>query len=242
MPIKSGFWNEAWFYYAIGLGLLFIIGFNIVAETVKQFGVTVGSVAQKMSLILSVSFAIVYYNESINFLKIMGIVMALVAVVLTNIPSKEEGAAITPNTFKKYAYLIALTFITSAMIEIGLQYVEKNVAAQANDPSFIIFLFFTAAVIGSSYAIFQVANGKMKIEKKNIIAGIVLGVPNYFSIYFLMLTLGVWDGSIVFPVTNVGIISVASIAAYFIFNEKLSRLNILGVLAALTAILMIGFA
>ncbi len=240
-PLAEPFWEEPWFPYALGLGLLFIVGFNIVAKTIQVFGVTIGSVSQKMSLILSVSFAILYFKEASDFVKILGIILALVAVVLTNLPSKKEKKDEGSNK-AKYFYLIALTFLTSGIIEILLQYVEIRVASQSEDASFVVFLFACAFFFGSCYWLLNLFRGKMKPAAKNVVAGVVLGVPNFFSIYFLMLAVGEWGGSVIYPVNNVGIIGLSAVLAFMIFKEKISKLNWLGVVLAMLAIAMIGFS
>ncbi|MEO1437997.1 MAG: EamA family transporter, partial [Bacteroidota bacterium] len=80
-PFQGTFWQEDWFPYSIGLGFLFISGFYAIAKTIEYFGVTVGTVMQKMALILTVTFAIIYYKESTHWMRILGIVIALAAVV-----------------------------------------------------------------------------------------------------------------------------------------------------------------
>lgn len=250
-PFTSKFWIEDWFWYGIGLGLCFIVGFNIVAKTVQIFGVTVGSVAQKMSLLLSVSFAIIYFKESANWIKIFGLLLAFAAIILTNIPSnKEEQEAIGNETltskekFIKYFYLIALTFGISGLLEIIIQYVEKEVQAQGENASFIIFAFGVAFILGAIYLLFNMVQGKMKLTQKSIISGILLGVPNFFSLYFLMLVLGQpnWEASVVFPISNVGIIGLSSITAIIVFKEQLSKINVIGAVLAMISILLIGFS
>ena len=250
-PFTSAFWQENWFWFGIALGLCFIIGFNIVAKTVQIFGVTIGSVAQKMSLLLSVSFAILYFKESVNFIKIVGLISAFIAIILTNIPAKSFNEmtgtinGLSPkDNLSKYFYLIVLTFGISGLLEIIIQYVEKGVESQGNDASFLIFAFGVAFILGFSYWMYNMMQGKMKLEQKSIIGGIALGVPNFFSLYFLMLALGQpnWEASIVFPVSNVGIIGLSSFVAFIVFKERLSPINIFGAILAMLSILLIGFS
>ncbi len=243
-PIKYGCWNEIWFPYALALAFLFVVGFNIVAKTVRIFGVTVGSVVQKMSLVLTVTFAILYFKEEVNAIKIVGVILALLAVVLTNYPSKEEGTVTSPELLKRFYYFIILTFLIDATISIALQYIELRVAPQGNDPSFLISLFFFAGMIGALYWLYHLLQGRMKPTKKDFIGGLVLGLPNFASLYFLMLALGQpgWEGSVVYPIVNVAIIALSAIMAFLIFKEKLSTLNKWGVMVAVFAIVAVGFS
>lgn len=245
-PFTTDFWNAPWFLYGILLGFCFIIGFNLVATCIRIFGVTIGAVVQKMSLILSVSFAIIYFNESVNTVKIIGLILALAAIILANYPSKNESQKIqsTRENYKKYGYLLGLVLLTSGLIEVVMNYVEIEVASQKDDASFITFAFGMGFILGTIYWLWQRGQGKQALERKSIYAGLILGIPNFFSLYFIMLALGAkgWEASVVFPISNVGMIGVSALGAILIFKEKLSKTNALGVIIAMLSILIIAWS
>ena len=66
------------------------------AMTSQKNGVSVASVAGKMSVVIPVFFGIFLYNESFSFLKITGIFIVLIAVYLTSF--KEEKSISQKNT------------------------------------------------------------------------------------------------------------------------------------------------
>lgn len=241
-PIKSQFWQENWFPFAIFLGFIFILTFNVAALTVQKFGVTINAIMMKMSIVLSVSFALYYYSETINLIKILGILSALAAIVLSNLPNQNNP--IFKNKIPWTWWLLPLIlWLTSAIIEIVLQYVETNLFSESADLGFIAFLFATAATIGTFILLVQVILGKQKLQMKSIAGGILLGIPNFGSIYFLMKALGIgWEGSVVFPINNVAIIILSSILAYFFLSEKLSKWNTLGLCLAVVAIILIAMS
>jgi len=233
--IESGFWKESWFPYAFILGFIFVTSFTLIGHTVKKYGITVGAIMQKMSLIVSVTAAFILYKEDITFLKIFGILLAMLATILANIPKDSKKMKF------ELGMMPILVLVLSGIIEIGLQYVEKSVIGTSADLGFIAFLFLTAGIVGLTYFLTLLSQGKAKFERKSIIAGIVLGIPNFASIYYLMKTLGDgWDGSVVFPIINVGIIIFAAIGAIVIFKEKLSTYNWVGVFLAVLSIVIIS--
>ena len=67
--------ESKWLLGAIGLGFLFIAIFNIMAMTAQRNGLSVASVASKMSVIIPVVFGIYVYNEGVGFQKIIGIIL-----------------------------------------------------------------------------------------------------------------------------------------------------------------------
>jgi len=83
----------------------------------------------------------------------------------------------------------------------------------------------------------------MKFDKRAIAAGILIGVPNYFSIWCLLKVLKDFAGnsSAIIPINNMGIVLFSTIAAFLLFKENLSKLNWLGILLSIAAIALIAF-
>ena len=243
MPITTHTFSEPWFPNAVLLGCFFIGTFYIIGKTISIFGVAVSSVTQRMSLIAPVLFAFLYYNETLTWIKGIGIVLALTAVVLTNIKSKKEEIEIKEKN-KLLWLLPVILFSASALVEVVLQSVQRNYfdANNGNQLPFTILLFGTAASIGLVVYIFNVVRTRKTMTFYSVLGGIALGVPNLGSIYFLLKVLGEMEGSVVFPINNVAVLVLVGIVAFFAFKEKLTMVNIVGILLAILSILLIGLA
>ena len=229
--------NLDWFYYTLILGALFIIVFNLMAITTQKSGLSVVSVATKMSVVVPVLFGLLYYNESLGTVKLIGIAIALIAVYLTSNKSKQ---GITVN--RKSIVLPILVFIGSGIIDTSIKFLEDTYVANNNVPLFSAIIFLAAAIIGFIFIIIQIIRGSFNFEFKNIIAGICLGVPNYFSIYFLVKTLrsDILESSGIFAINNVSIVALSTFAGIFIFKEKLIRKNWIGIALAILSIVLIS--
>ncbi len=88
-PITATSVSQPWFRWAIVMGLVFIILFNIIAFTAQRIGVAVASVANKLSLVIPFLFSIYLYDEKLTVLKIAGVIIALLAVLFTCWPHKD---------------------------------------------------------------------------------------------------------------------------------------------------------
>jgi len=66
--------QQDWFFSAVALGFLFILIFNLMALTTQRSGLSVVSVATKMSVVIPILFGILYYKESLGFFKTTGII------------------------------------------------------------------------------------------------------------------------------------------------------------------------
>ncbi|MFT6321111.1 MAG: drug/metabolite transporter (DMT)-like permease, partial [Granulosicoccus sp.] len=125
-PIVSNVHQTEWFPFALFLGFIFIIGFNITALSFQKLGVTLTTIMQKMSLLLTVPVAIWMYNEDINAWKFFGLLAGLVAIYLTNQPNKEDLDK-AKNLPKWMIILPIIVWLISVCIETVLQYVEIKI-------------------------------------------------------------------------------------------------------------------
>jgi drug/metabolite transporter (DMT)-like permease len=83
------------------------------------------------------------------------------------------------------------------------------------------------------------------LQRKAILAGILLGVPNYFSIHYLILLLkqhGFLQSSAAIPVVNIGVMLTSTLAAILLLREKLGRTRVLGLLLSIIALLLIALS
>lgn len=71
-----------------------------------------------------------------------------------------------------------------------------------------------------------------------------LGIPNYFSVYFLLKALksNVLESSGIFTVNNVGIVMLSTVAGIVLFHEKLLRKNWIGIGLAIASIALVAIA
>lgn len=241
-PLTPSIRTEPWFPYALGLSITFIIGFNIMALTFQKYGISFTTIVQKMSLVIPVFFVVMFFGESMNALKLLGVVLALLSVVLINFPDKED-TGLSALLRSKWVILPIFTFFVNGMIECVLYYVEKKSYVVPGDIPFVSAIFGLAGILGAIYLIFiSIKDKKNYLGKKELIAGIAIGIPNFFTIYLLVLMLSQgWDGSVLFPLNSIGILSLAAIAGYFIFKEHMSRYRLIGLILALGAIFLIAF-
>jgi uncharacterized membrane protein len=236
IPI-SEIYLQPWFSGALFLGALFVSIFFVMAMTAQKNGVSVTSIAGKMSVVVPVFFGIILYNESVTFLKIVGIIMALIAVYLSSVKeekSEKNGTLLLP----------ILLFIGSGTIDTLLKYIQENYVADEDVSIFSGSLFGIAGVFAFLILVIKTIKKRESFGYKNIIAGIILGVPNYYSIIFLIRALQNknFESSTLFTINNVAIVVVSTLVGLFFFKEKFSIKNKIGVAMAILGIILVTIA
>jgi drug/metabolite transporter (DMT)-like permease len=235
---KNGASSQPWFYHAMVMGILFISLFNVIGISTQKIGVSVTSVANKMSLIMPVLFAIFFLNDSVNAVKIVGIIIALLAVYFTTRSDKRSDID------KRYALFPLIVFIGSGFIDTFFKYNEEYTLGENGLEPFLAWIFLTASIIGVVILIINYIRHKKLPALNAYIGGLFLGIPNYFSVFFLVKSLSIpsIESSVVFPVNNMSIVAVSALAGIFFFREKVSRINIIGIVLCMLAIACIAFS
>lgn len=229
--------TEPWFPGTVILGFMFIAVFYLAALTTQRSGLSVVSVATKMSVAIPVFFGIILYNESTGIIKILGIILALAAVYLTSI-KKKEGIKIQ----KRNLIFPLLVFFGSGVIDTTIKFLETSYVVEADVALFSSTIFAIAGCVGVSILIIQAFMGKLKLSFKNVLGGIALGIPNFGSIYFLVLALRTegMESSTIFPLNNVAIVMISTFLGILLFGEKMLPKNWIGIALAVGSIILIA--
>lgn len=230
--------SNSWFYGALALGFLFIIIFNLMALTAQRNGLSVASVASKMSVVIPIVFGYIVYHEHAGFQKVIGILLALVAVYLTSIKTKSSF------NLRQGLILPFLVFIGSGIIDTSIKYIETTYLASNEISIFSATLFGCSALIGTSIIIIKFIQKKLKFDFKSLCGGSVLGIVNFGSIYFLIKALQFenLESSTIFTVNNVAIVMLSTVVGFALFKEHISKKNWLGILLAIDSILLVTLA
>jgi len=227
--------KQPWFFGAVALGLLFISIFNLMGLTAQKNGLSVASVSGRMAVVIPIIFGVILYNEKITFIKVMGIILALLAVYLTSV--KKEKL----NINKSSLLFPVILFLGSGAIDTLLKYAEVNFVPSSQVSIFSASIFGIAFILGLITVIIQGIRSKITLNFRNIVGGIVLGIPNYFSIEFLIRALKIegFDSAILFTINNVCIVLLTTISGLLLFNEKLEKRNWIGIAIAVLSIVLI---
>ena len=232
----TNLFQPTFIYYALIIGILFIITFNLIAFGTQKIGIAITTVSNKMSMIIPVLIGLFVFKEDKNFLKLIGIVLAILAIFFSC--SKNGKLSFD----KKYLPVIILVFIGQGIADSTLKWAQEFAINASNNNVFFATTFFTAAFSGTLFMMIQLR--KITVTLRSLIWGVILGIPNYFTLYFFVeaLSARVFESSQVFPIVNMGVIVLTAVMGIILFREHLSKSNWMGILLALIAISLITFS
>ena len=228
--LKSG-----WLFHAIVIGTLFIVVFIFYGFGTQKVGISITTIANKISLIIPVFAAIILYEDVLTYLKVLAFFLALVGIYLSSTRAGELGFD------RKYIWLIIFIFLGQGISDaIFNDFAQKF--PEEKGYLFFMTLFAVASISGLLIYILESINKKTKtrFQFSNIFWGIIFGVPNFFSLVFFLQALAdpSLNSSVVFTLVSIGVVVSSSLLGVFLFNEKLNKTNWIGILLCVCAIYM----
>lgn len=242
-------WSSEATLLTLALGIMFVTAFVLIGQTTQKVSVTAASLAANMSLVIPVIFGLFVFrnaNKIYTLWNYQGLILALIALALGAIQKKESGTdspLSTVNLNWMVLVLPLLTFVATGTNNTLINYLSMAFYQPREITLFMVVSCVGAVIVGTFLLLARVLINREKVAMRSVVGGLILGVPNFLSFYFLLKALGAFGNSaaFVFPIYNILTMMASSAAAWFLFREKLNRLNRLGLLLAVIAILLISY-
>ena len=217
------------FLFGSMLGVMFVFSFFSFAKAVEAAGTALASVSSRLSVIISITLSIIIYKEIPNVFQAIGFVTAFITLYFF----------FRSLTYKRVRKLEKIHYVYLLVVLVGIGFNDFllkvfNQWRPSEEKSFFLLSIFGSAFI---YTLVYSLVKKNRIEKKTIITGAILGVPNVFSSFFLIDALKQIPAIIVFPSSNISIIILTAIGAFLFWKETL---NNYGKIALLIGLISIG--
>jgi uncharacterized membrane protein len=229
------------------MGLAFLYMFKKIGECTQQLGLGVVAIATKMSIVLPMTFFMVWDPaDAMNWQKGLAVILAFPAVYLAS----DSGQASTQKEAKPLQsgirsaawFLPAIVFFGSGMIDLGFGWFSTpdHMTEDADRLTFAAVPFTVAALIGLLRMAF-VPSAKPVWSRATVLGGIILGVINVGSLFFLLSAYQSmpFPRSAIVPVNNLGIVLATSLAGIAFFRERPNPRNLMGWALATAALVLL---
>lgn len=228
---SSAEYSLSTFLFGALIGSVFVTSFFSFAKSIEVAGTALATLSSRISLFIPVVLSIIFYNESPNTIHIAGFALTGLTIVLfSQSLRRDKTKTLLP---RDYFYLTIL------MVGIGFCDFSMKVfqyTKPIEEKQFFIFSIFFFAFL-YSFAIILIK--KIPYNRKTIVNGTILGIPNIFSSIFLIGALESIAAILVYPLVNVGIILLTSILAYLIWKESVNRLGIISLITGGISIILL---
>lgn len=222
---------------AMACGTLFISLFVIMGLSAQNNGVSTTSVAVKMSMALSVILVMGLAREWTGISHIAALCLAILGVFFVSRQTEASGVP-------RKTWMLLVLFFGSSALDVVLFTIHRFFMPKGmNDGFFSSLGFLMAGLLGLTFFILQWKRNKIEFDGKSWIAGIVLGIPNYFSIYLLMASYTSVDlpASKILAIANLGVVILSTALGKFVFKENFTIKRYLGFSFCLLSLLLLLF-
>ncbi|MAZ37509.1 DMT family transporter [Salibacteraceae bacterium] len=215
------------------LGLVFVTLFNLIAFVTSKNGTATAVLANKMAFVIPVILSFFIFKESLNWLLVTALLIGLIGTYLAVKPNGKQA-------HKQSLLWPFVLFIGSGLLDFLLKIGERYILTDWSSSMLTVIIFASAFISGMIYG---VVKRKIILSRKNILWAALLGIPNFFSIYFLFKALSAFSEQsvILFPINNVGIILCTTLIAILVFRERLSKLNLIGLCFCILSIAILSY-
>lgn len=234
-PWQAGDLSPLWLPCAV-LAFLFISIFYLTGLSAQQAGVAATAVASKMSLVLTVLFAVYLYGDRPGMWGWTGIALALLGVVLS---SWVPGGRATTGAWG----LPLLLFVGNAVIDITINWVQRARLTEATEAVFPTLVFAGAGLLGTLWVL-RGSERKAFAAPSTWIGGMLLGLVNYAALYFVVKALARsgMPSSSVYPLVNIVVILFGTGLSVLLFRERPRPVQLAGIGASVLALGLILYA
>ncbi|MBC7204730.1 MAG: EamA/RhaT family transporter [Pusillimonas sp.] len=214
------------------LGLLLPTVFIVMAIAVRHAGIVLSDVAQRLSLLVPLLAAFLFFNEVLTTQKLLGMALAFAALICLLIKKKSF------NPIQPRAFLTPLALIG---VWLGYGVIDILFKQLARTGSQFATSLLGAFVLAGGFMLLILVFKKTPWTARNVIAGLLLGVLNFGNIYFYIRAHQLFpeNPSLVFAAMNIGVICTGTLIGAVIFRERLGKVNVIGIALAIAAMLLL---
>ena len=209
--------------------------FLALSASVRAAGIVRTDIAQRMSLVLSLLAAFLWFGEQANALRIAGLVLGVVAIACL-VARPERG--MRGDGWQAWA-LPLVVLVGYASVDVLL----KRLAAAGTPFAASLQVAFIAA-----FAVMLLVQGlrlwraRIAPTRAALGAGLLLGALNFANILFYIKAHRALPDhpAVVFSMMNIGVVVLGTLVGVFGFGERLNRVNLLAIPLAIVAIGLIA--
>lgn len=208
-------------------GVLYLLGFVLLQVNVSRNGVILPATFMKLGLLVPMVMSMAFFGEQPTFFQAVGFCIAMVAILLIHFEKSGDRAQ------DRFGLILLL------LAGGGADAMSKVFEELGHAPLSAQFLFYT---FGFAFllCLMLTIRSKEKLGKAQILYGLVIGIPNFFSARFLLRALEDLAAVIVYPTYSVATLLIVTLSGVIFFRERLKMRQWLALAAILAALILLN--
>ena len=198
--------------FGVVTGLLYCGSFILLQWNVRKNGVILSSTFMKLGVIVPAVLAVVWFGERPGWNQGLGFILAITAILMIHL---EKGKI---RTEKAYTIGLLLLLLGGGLGDSMAKFYD--VYGNPGLGSFFLMLSFLVSGLISGILVFR---GREKITKYEVLFGVLIGIPNYFSARFLLWALADIPAVITYPTYSIAAMALIGAVGVLMFREKLTK-------------------
>lgn len=220
-----------------GSGVLYLVSLAYSQWDYTVNGIIMSNTFGKLGVLVPITMSALIFKEYPTGIQLGGLALAIAAIVIIN--SDSSSGTVTEKG-RKYSMGMLKLILVGHLFVSGITESMTNTFDKMGNPAlkdnFLFYNFVFAMLSTLAVLIYQ----RKGFSKWDVIFGVLVGVPNYMSARFLLYSLSSLPSVVVFPVSCIGGIVMASLAGMALFGEKLSSRKGVGLAVIMVALVLLN--
>lgn len=219
--------------FAAVVGIGFVIAFFAYMKSVRTVGVSLATLVARLSIVLPLLLSAIIYTEIPTIFQWLGIALTLLTLVLFTRSIRRDK---TKEYTTEGIFYLLLMFVVLGLNDFSMK-IFREWQPAGDRGLFLLVLFGMATVFSWTLILYK----KRTVRPRDVVRGVVLGIPNLFASFFLIAALRSLPGIVVYPLVNVSIVVLTALGGLLLWKEHLNTAGWLSLGLAVMAILFLSF-
>ena len=218
------------------LGVLLPVIFVFMSRAVRYAGIVKSDAAQRLALFIPILASFTIFGEVLTQPRMVGLALAFIALFCLVFKSNSGRAQSGQGTTTQLVTSLLAVWLGYGVIDILFKQVAKSGSATATN-------LFAAFVLSGVIIVVYLWIKQTRWTASSLLSGIVLGALNFGNIWFYIRAHQVYSSNptMVFAGMNIGVITLGTLVGALAFREKISRINLCGVILAIASIVCLFY-
>ena len=212
-------------------GGCYFAAFFFLIAAIAWKGATNLAAVSRLSILMPVALGIAWLGERPDTWQLIGIVLACMSLLLISGRKASINHAERP---RQNLTVILMFFLIVGMARMT-QEMFKYSCQPGLQPLYLASSFSVAGI--ASLVVLGVRRKPLSVSE--VLIGITLGTANLLQVYFVLKSLELFDGFIVFPMTSAGGLAFTTLIAVMFLGERPNQLSYMGIVVAVAALALL---